>query len=410
MDDIKLGKTISRFLGSENSEDQISLVNELAEVDYSKLVNYLRYSNLESLFYVTLRSIGIEITNFSVLIFYKMHEEYVLRSAVTMKRSFEIKNILNQFQKNGIDIILLKGAYVAEKLYLSHSLRPMCDIDILVREKDLNKTINIFRDLGYITYIDSADKADGFYEKHLPKFEAPNKMPVEVHFSISHKFNQSIMKDIWLRTIKERLYGLECSSFLIEDLFLYLSSHLADDNYGNKLIQLYDIHLLLQKCSINCQFVILKAEQLNIQKSVICTLLFLINNFKTKIPNKLTNWALTFNYTKEIDELIERCVFIHHVGLDTEDVKLIEFLQNKTLSQKAKKLVTIFNYKKNFVCYYKIKPGSFKAHFWFIYKIYDMIIKYMKPLLANTQDKNRVDTLSISKFNANEFLTDWFKK
>jgi len=64
MDDIKLGRTISRFLGSENSEDQISLVNELAEVDYSKLVNYLKYSNLESLFNVTLLSIGIEKTKF----------------------------------------------------------------------------------------------------------------------------------------------------------------------------------------------------------------------------------------------------------------------------------------------------------------------------------------------------------
>lgn len=51
----------------------------------------------------------------------------------------ELSKVLSAFKTAEIDVIVLKGVFLAEQIYKNIGLRPMSDIDLLVKEKDLQK-------------------------------------------------------------------------------------------------------------------------------------------------------------------------------------------------------------------------------------------------------------------------------
>lgn len=63
---------------------------------------------------------------------------------------YELQRICQLFENNGIEHILLKGSVIKD-YYPEAWMRNSCDIDILVKEKDINKAINALKlNLGYI--------------------------------------------------------------------------------------------------------------------------------------------------------------------------------------------------------------------------------------------------------------------
>ena len=47
----------------------------------------------------------------------------------------ELSNVLNAFREKQIEVIVLKGAALAETVYPNRALRPMSDIDLLVKRE-----------------------------------------------------------------------------------------------------------------------------------------------------------------------------------------------------------------------------------------------------------------------------------
>ncbi len=55
----------------------------------------------------------------------------------------ENKRLIEEINKTGIEVISLKGAIVSEKIFGDLGLYPSGDIDILVKVKDVDKTLNL---------------------------------------------------------------------------------------------------------------------------------------------------------------------------------------------------------------------------------------------------------------------------
>jgi len=51
----------------------------------------------------------------------------------------ELSDVLKQLQRGGIEVIVLKGAYLAKTVYQSEALRVIGDMDLLVKPADLSK-------------------------------------------------------------------------------------------------------------------------------------------------------------------------------------------------------------------------------------------------------------------------------
>lgn len=63
--------------------------------------------------------------------------------------SASLINIIKLFGENGIDVLPVKGPLLAERLYGSCSMRAYGDLDILVRQKDVEKALDVLQENNY---------------------------------------------------------------------------------------------------------------------------------------------------------------------------------------------------------------------------------------------------------------------
>ena len=78
--------------------------------------------------------------------FVKVSQNVLARNTVLFH---ELGKILRLFSDNGIPVIVLKGAYLSEKIYPHNGLRPMGDIDLLVKKSDLSIVQEKLLEMGY---------------------------------------------------------------------------------------------------------------------------------------------------------------------------------------------------------------------------------------------------------------------
>jgi len=158
----------------------------------------------------------------------------------------ELKNILLYFRNLEIDVIVLKGAALAEIIWGNVALRQMEDIDLLVREHDLERVDQMFSELGYISYEDYKSKE--WYRNnhhHLAPYYKPDKgVVIEIHRNIvspNKLFNIDIGK-MWERAQSIRIDGIDTKMLGPEDLMIHLCLNISySDLFVGKIRNLMDL-------------------------------------------------------------------------------------------------------------------------------------------------------------------------
>ena len=98
--------------------------------------------------------------------------------------------ILAAFRQAGIDTILLKGAVLAPLIYPDPLQRPLADLDLLIRPKDVAASREIMlNQLGYRYYSRSAEDEVYLRGERKTNIWAPDNVhPVEVHFTLREEY------------------------------------------------------------------------------------------------------------------------------------------------------------------------------------------------------------------------------
>lgn len=78
-----------------------------------------------------------------------LRREYLAAAAKFAILSDAAGQLLRAFGPAGIPVIVLKGMALAETAYPNPALRPMEDLDLMVRASDLDGTVQVLRDAGY---------------------------------------------------------------------------------------------------------------------------------------------------------------------------------------------------------------------------------------------------------------------
>lgn len=73
----------------------------------------------------------------------RLKKEYQWSLARNMILFDELGRVLEAFNEAGIDVIVLKGAALAQTIYPDIALRPMGDVDLLVKKEGLEKAENL---------------------------------------------------------------------------------------------------------------------------------------------------------------------------------------------------------------------------------------------------------------------------
>ncbi|MDT7041590.1 nucleotidyltransferase family protein [Candidatus Nitronereus thalassa] len=165
--------------------------------------------------------------------------------ARNMKRFGSLKEVLTLFAAEGIFSVALKGTALANVVYPHVGLRPMADVDLLVREEDLTKAEQILISLGFEA--NEREHSKEWYQQHhhhiVPYVSRDKSIVVELHrHLVSERFPTQIpIQDLWERARYVEIAGVPCQMLSPEDLLIHLSLHVAVDSYIGKIKVLYDL-------------------------------------------------------------------------------------------------------------------------------------------------------------------------
>lgn len=132
------------------------------------------------------------------------------------RMKFALGQVCHAFDKAQIAYIPLKGS-VLRNYYPDESMRTSCDIDVLVREGELDRAVAALEEAGF-------HRGDRHY--HDISLYSPNGTHLELHFSIQENIDSldAVLKDAWEYAVPEEgsRYG-----FLPEFFVFHMYAHMA---------------------------------------------------------------------------------------------------------------------------------------------------------------------------------------
>lgn len=163
----------------------------------------------------------------------------------------EFLRIADTFKKSGISLVPLKGIALLPDIYESRFLRNMSDIDIVVREEDIQKAEAVLDNLGY--------KKDllGLNEKYwrenqchilFCKERDGRTLHVELHWGLDFKRNGSnLLTECWGRLRQIESCNTKITLLSAEDTLFSLALHARRMGSTLSLKNALDASLLLNK-------------------------------------------------------------------------------------------------------------------------------------------------------------------
>ncbi|MFH1783020.1 MAG: nucleotidyltransferase family protein [Candidatus Omnitrophota bacterium] len=249
-------------------------------------------------------------------IFGRLKNIYYLNLARNLKLLNEVYILIYSLRKNGIDVIPLKGACLLETVYKDPGLRRIADIDILVKEKDLDKLRENMPN-EYIEW-ECADltqkKKHTNFTRSITKFL---KLHLDVHTNISNLSMPRPHKidiPLWDRAEIYDINGKDIYFLSKEDTFLNLAIHLRRHTRVAtlKLKYLQDIAELLKAYGkdFDWRYILRMAKKNNIKNAVFYAL-FICKKFFGVSVNEEVFFSLRPNslIVKIMDILLNKETF-----------------------------------------------------------------------------------------------------
>jgi len=170
----------------------------------------------------------------------KILADYNMQIIKDTNENIEFEQILKAFEEAEIETVVVKGATMKE-VYPQNYMRQMCDIDIMVHEKDFSKASKIMKTFGFDEFYD--------HEKHLV-FQKKPFILVEMHrklipgADVSHEY----FNNIWSFCIPYLNYK-NIYRMTIEDSYIFCIIHLIRHfKYaGIEIRDVLDVYLFYEK-------------------------------------------------------------------------------------------------------------------------------------------------------------------
>jgi hypothetical protein len=226
-------------------------------------------------------------------------KRYLQESMKNLRIYGQLIQILKSMNEADIPAIPLKGTFLAKWIYEDIALRPMSDIDILCRKKDLPAVQEKLTDLGYNQKAIYRSKlheklaAKSMGSCHLPVFSRPDSFGVEIHFRLFSKTSENAeeISGVWEKSIPAKMDGNSIFILSPEDQLLYLAFHLFIHIKGtDRDVPLYwfcDINewIVKNNDSIDWNLFCKKAESTGIGVQAGAILNLIKNNWNSPVPD-----------------------------------------------------------------------------------------------------------------------------
>lgn len=224
----------------------------------------------------------------------------------------KLDKITASLSRAGIPAALLKGAHLGRYVYRNPALRPMADIDLLVRPGDMSRALKALHELGYGDGRPVPFDLMRNYHHHAPSLGDGSGIFVELHWHIVPPNQRFLLapEDLWTDALS--IDTNEASGVYLlapETAFLSLCVHAAWQHRFslNSMLSLADMDRLIRdtRPGINWEALVEKASRWKIERSAYLGLRLIRRLLRTPVPDKAIASIRPADDSRHIEALAE---------------------------------------------------------------------------------------------------------
>jgi len=278
---------LTEELSSGGNKDKISEFILQNDIDWQKFKELLAYHELFGFVFHILKEVSGRIPADFVS---TLKNSYYYSLSSSQKIWAEFLRIYSLFEKSGVILLPLKGASFLEDIYSENPVRPMVDLDCLVKEADLNQAEGILSRLGYKKELGGLKEEywrNKQYHLTFNNYGSQRATIVELHWGLDYKRNGlNLYPELWSRCRHLDLGDRKIQVLSVEDAFFSLALH--NRRFGKPLClkNVYDFVMLINKYGNNFDWDYILA-QCRRYRLFCCAYFFIFQAsfaFGTKIP------------------------------------------------------------------------------------------------------------------------------
>jgi len=221
-----------------------------------------------------------------------------------------VEELVDEFKKKGISLLLMQGMALLEDIYPALGARPMNDIDVMVREEESAEVLKTLQDMGYRPI------------EHYPWLHVKGGLALDVHHDPANTSRIGArrhavaipVQELW-RDSAPLPKGKDWRIFCWEDLLLTLCAHLQKHSYS-RLIWFMDIGLIVKghRGSIDWERLLDKAGRYKLEKPLFMVFSRLKYLFHLELPADVQRKLSTVKLNPLEKEILRRLKDGREVG------------------------------------------------------------------------------------------------
>ena len=177
-------------------------------------------------------------------------EAYVVTSRRNLFVLHELRQALGALRARGVEVIVLKGAALLGTIYDNIALRPLRDVDLLIRQEQVECAVAALGSVGYVeAKVEPFTGAHLLYANELLlQKEGALDIFLDIHWGLfdSPFYQEQLGMDwFWNTTRPATVAGSEVQILGLEGQLLHLCAHLELHHQGRGLMWWVDVAELL---------------------------------------------------------------------------------------------------------------------------------------------------------------------
>jgi hypothetical protein len=364
-------------------------LENLSPEDAESLAGWALLYKVGGLFYREMKSRGFPTKLIPVEAGNRLRDSYRNCATKNTNLFFDASKVLKSLGDNRLPVIALKGLSVAKSVYGDIALRPMSDMDLLVKEEDLVRAGRILLALGYMQYFSAWERTQKILH-HLPPFTSNSGTMIELHWNIVNS-DSPIHPDLdglWERACLIKIDNVEVRALSPEDLLLHLCIHACIHlRTGIDLIPLCDIARLIKTSAdkIDWQIVIERATTWGGQKCVYLMLLLVRELLGTAPPDNIISEMKPADYRSAfLDEALDQIIDVSSSGQIIRR-RIVGLLEIKAVKRNKGKVVALlkiaFPSRENLSRIYPASASSPKIYLCYLFRLGRLVVHFAGVLL-----------------------------
>jgi len=273
----------------------------------------------------------------------------------SLTQTYELKKLNKLFAEKNINFTVLKGQLLSVLLYKNTTQRSSKDIDILIEEDDIEKTVSIFeKDYTNLVPTDLPLKFIKPYTNHFSYKNKETNVIIEVHWKLFNNeylalgFTESAKHSI----VQTNISQVDFNRFSFNYKMLYCLMHGAIHQWF-RLFWIRDMAQFCNNDEFNIVDILELAERFRVTRSVVSSLLLCNELFG--VPEINEEMKLRLLNDRKIGTLLSlNLKAINGSKIHAGNCSFIERIQNK-----YKQLINSLLLQKG----WKYKIAAFKKHF-----------------------------------------------